>query len=218
MTKSRGYKMVIHNVLQKSQATITNWIQTKNTVWATTSVEPYPEDESRYHLHIFIAFKTQVHKTSILKELQRMTTKVGFCAPRPEGEERDWNRVDVKPMIVKDLKQTFDACNDYLQGATKDKPVGEVCVFVKKPCGRRVRLNRESRKYEEFCFYCTQADCQGCCKGCSICTPTTGHDELIRRNIIINSENAIKKSLKENRKKVITPADNPFDYPKIEYL
>lgn len=218
--KFRGWKNTIHNVNpQEARIQSAKWLKTQGVTWAETSVEPYPEDESRHHIHIFMACKCQHQEGAMKKAIQKLAKQPKFCLPPPEGEEREWNNWWCRPMDIKDLKKTAQQCDDYLRGKTKNKPLGEISIFVKKPCGRRVRYNLETKKYEEFCFYCQDALCLGCCTGCIVCTQTTGHDEVIRRNLIIAREKANEKSLKENRKKVITPhPDDPFAYPRIEYL
>lgn len=213
--KSRGWKVVAHNVDPQGKPIIEGWLKSKKVRWSRCAYEPYEEDENRVHLHIFCQFPEAVHQGSILKDIQQISKKYG--TPKPPEETRDWNRVDAKTMCVKEMKKTVKNCEDYLLGETKDKPTGEMFVITAKPCGRRVRLTK-NQKYEEFCFYCTQADCLGCCPGCFICTPTTGHDELIRRNAIIKSQKVIKKSLKNNLHKIITPGDGPFALPKIDFL
>lgn len=217
--RTRGWKMVIHQVYnnEKTKDMAVAWLKTRKLTWSANSIEPYPEDESRHHLHIFVQYAQPQEKHTLLSELQKLAKKVG--TPRPEGEERDWNRVDVKTMKVKELKKDFDGVMDYLQGATKDKPTGEIFTIVARPCHRRVRINRETKKYEEFCSKCVSAECSGCCTGCEICTPCNDpHDEIIRRRIINNVSHQNKMWLRENRKKVITPSTDPYEYPKIEYI
>lgn len=214
--KSRGWKIVAHNVKPQGKSIIEGWLRSKKVRWSRCAYEPYEEDEGRVHLHIFCQFSEQVHLGSILKDVQKISKTYGTL--KPPGELRDWNRVDAKTMCVKEMKRTVKNCEDYLLGETKDKPTGEIFAITAKPCGRRVRFNRDTRKYEEFCADCSSSICLGCCPGCLLCLPTEGHDEEVRRNIIIKSQKNIKKSLKENRQKIIIPGEGPFDYPKIDFL
>jgi hypothetical protein len=100
-----------------------------------------------------------------LKELENLKKK--FLAPKPEGQQGDWGRVQLDPM-----RGRFDQCNDYLQGLTKDKPTGEVMTGVEKKCCTRYRYTKrigDKKNMEKFCRKCGSARCLGCCPGCIVC-------------------------------------------------
>lgn len=159
--KHRQFSIVFHNVLQeKSQEVIRQYVaKAKEYVM---SCEPYPQGEG-YHLHLFIQYPNQRSFFSVLKELEQIKKK--FVAPRPEGQEGDWGRVQLDPM-----RGRFDQAEAYLQGATKDKPLGEVLGGkTKKCCERRRYIKRIGGPTERFCGKCGSAECLGCCPGCIVC-------------------------------------------------
>jgi hypothetical protein len=126
------------------------------------SCEPYPEGEG-FHLHLFIQYPNQRSFFSVLKELEQMKKK--FVAPKPPGQRGDWGRVQLDPM-----RGRFDQAHAYLQGDTKDKPLGEVLGGKEKPCWRRKRyIKRIGGPTESFCGRCGSANCLGCCPGCIVC-------------------------------------------------
>jgi len=115
---------VIHNVdPEKTQAIVANYV--KEVKEYVMSIEPYPQGDG-YHLHLFVAYRNQRSFQSVLKELQALSKQIQ--TPRPEGETRDWGRVQLDVM-----RGTFKDCVDYLQGVTKDKPLGEVKEGKKYP-------------------------------------------------------------------------------------
>lgn len=220
-TRPRAWKIVVHHVHCTPQAEnlgIT-WMKKRPLSWYAGSIEPNKEDQGPgHHLHLFLYYKNPQEKHVLLKELQTLACNPQLAAPRPEGEVRDWNRVDIKDMKVKDLKKAYEGCIGYLLGDTKDKPTGQIFEGKARPCHRRVRY--VNKKYEQFCSICKQCECMGCCEGCDICTPQScPQDELARRQSIIHTDKEIERCLKQNRKKVITHDPNdPFAYPRIDYI
>jgi hypothetical protein len=116
-SKHRGYSITIHNVDQvKAQKLGKEYAQ--EGAEYTMSVEPNPEGDG-YHLHLFIQYRNQRYFKAVLKELEKLSRRIGV--PRPEGETRDWGRVQLDVM-----RGTMKQAKAYLLGQTKDKPTGEV--------------------------------------------------------------------------------------------
>ena len=218
--RNRGWKIVIHHVHANPQAESLGitWMKKRKLSWFAGSIEPNkPEQGPGHHLHLFLYLMQPADKHVLLKELQYLAKDPKMVTSPPPGETREWNRVDIKEMKIKDLKKDYEGCINYLQGNTKEKATGQIFQAVARPCNRGVRIT--NKKYEQFCKICKTAECMGCCLGCFICTPTTGHDELIRRNSINHMDNQIKTHLKNNRQKIIThDPDDHFALPRIEYL
>lgn len=188
--KHRQFSIVFHNVQEeKSQAIVRQYCaKAKEYVM---SCEPYPE-EAGFHLHLFIQFENQRSFFSVLKELENLKKK--FLAPKPPGQQGDWGRVQLDPM-----RGRFDQAHAYLQGQTKDKPLGEVLFGKVKPCWRRKRYTKrigDKNHMESFCGRCGSAKCLGCCPGCIIC------DENLRRQDVINYWNEMCEILGWPEKKI----------------
>lgn len=114
--KYRKYSIVIHNVNKHSNDIVRQYASISKEY--IMSIEPYPQGDG-YHLHLFIQYRNPRSFKSVLSELETFKTKI--VVPRPAGEERDWGRVQIDVM-----KGSFEQAKRYLQGATKDKPIGEV--------------------------------------------------------------------------------------------
>lgn len=159
--KYRQFSITIHNVdMSKCYNVVKEYV--KGVKEYVMSVEPNPEGYG-FHLHLFVQYKNQRYWSKVLKELNEL--KVEFLLPRPEGETRDWGRVQLDLM-----KGTFPQAEAYLKGETKDKPLGEVLKGGVKPCCRRFRKIGKN-KYEECCGICWSNECMGCCRGCIFCNP-----------------------------------------------
>jgi hypothetical protein len=178
--KHRQYSIVFHNVLQeKSQEVVKQYVaKSKEYVM---SCEPYPEDDG-FHMHLFIQYPNQRSFFSVLRELE--TLKKKFVAPKPDGQDGDWGRVQLDPM-----RGRFDQCNDYLQGLTKDKPTGEVMTGVQKKCCTRHRYTKrigDKKNMERFCGKCGSAKCLGCCPGCIVCDEgiSKAYDYFMMKNMM----------------------------------
>lgn len=161
--KHRQYSIVFHNVQEiKSQEVIKQYVaKAKEYVM---SCEPYPQG-SGHHMHLFIQYENQRSFFSVLKELE--TLKKKFLLPKPEGQQGDWGRVQLDPM-----RGRFDQAHAYLQGQTKDKPIGEVMSGVQKKCCEAKRYTKrigDKKNMERFCRKCGSAQCHGCCPGCIVC-------------------------------------------------
>jgi hypothetical protein len=115
-SKHRQYTIVIHNVNEKSQDIVKKYAsQAKEYVM---SIEPYPQGNGS-HLHLFIQYPNPRSFKSVLNELERFKKRI--VVPRPADESRDWGRIQLDVM-----RGRFSQANAYLQGETKDKPIGEV--------------------------------------------------------------------------------------------
>jgi len=161
--KYRQFCIVIHNVKENIQH-IVEQHNVQKTKEMLMSVEPNPKGDG-FHLHLFIQYPNQRSFKSVLNEYNKLAKRLTM--PKPIGEERAWGRVQVDVM-----RGRFDQANDYLQGATKDKPTGEVISIKKKPCWRQMRYTKkigDRKNMEEFCRRCKLSSCPGCCPGCRIC-------------------------------------------------
>ncbi len=138
-SKIRKYNVVFHNVdNEKAQATILKYSQAEAKEYLF-SIEPNPKGDG-YHGHLTIEYKVQRYFKPVLKELQKMIAPA--VAPRPEGETRDWGRVQLDP-----TRGTLEQNLSYLQGETKDKPLGEIHQ------GKKVLLPREEIQRMLACTY-----------------------------------------------------------------
>jgi len=113
MAKYPRYSVVIQNVRPDCKQTVLHHVSGAKR--SAVAVEPY-NHQPGYHIHIFIEFPNQRYKTALLKEYQDLSTKI--VAPRPEGIEGDWGRVQVDQM-----RGTFEQATQYLVNPTKDKAV-----------------------------------------------------------------------------------------------
>lgn len=151
--KHRQYSIVIHNVdPEKAQAIVEKYVQDAKEY--VMSFEPNPKGNG-HHFHLFIQFKNQRSFRAVLRELQKLSARI--ISPRPEGETRDWGRVQLDVM-----RGTFQDCVAYLQGETKDKPTGEVqqgrheLQSVPDECS--LRHGNEGRMYDPDCPGCQEKD------------------------------------------------------------
>lgn len=115
MSKFRSYSIVIHNVKDDSKLSVENHFQKTSPSKLLVAMEPYPEEEG-FHVHVFVSYKSQRSFKSVLSATQSLSDKI--VAPRPEGETRDWGRVQVDQM-----RGTFSQATAYLTEPQKDKPV-----------------------------------------------------------------------------------------------
>ncbi len=124
MSKYRKYNIVFHNVdKEKCEPILEHYV--KKVKEYVMSVEPYPQGNG-HHAHLSVEYPNQRRKQSVLKELEKL--KVSFVTMRPEGETRDWGRIQVQEM-----RGTFKQNENYLLGETKDKPLGDVKTGKKYP-------------------------------------------------------------------------------------
>lgn len=138
-SKIRKYNVVFHNVdNEKAQATLLKYVDAKAKEYLL-SVEPNPRGDG-YHAHLTIEYKVQRYFKPVLKELQKMI--VPAITPRPEGETRCWGRIQLEP-----TRGTLQDNLAYLQGETKDKPLGEILQ------GKKVLLPPEDIQRMLACTY-----------------------------------------------------------------
>lgn len=145
--KYRKYNIVFQNVNpEKCQPILENYVKTVKEY--TMSIEPNPKSDG-FHAHLSVEFKNQRRFKAVLKELEKL--KVSFIARRPtEGEfatKGDWGRVQLDRM-----RGTFQQNTNYLLGATKDKPLGEVKSGKKYPGEiiQRILADAMNRFYENL--------------------------------------------------------------------
>lgn len=124
-SKIRNFSIVFHNVKNDSKSFVEEVFNAKNPVNMAVGCEPYPEDEG-FHIHVFVFFKNQHYFTAMLNFCKEIATKI--VAPRPEGEERDWGRVQVDQ-----ARGTFEECKKYLTDPKKQKEVDPDVTIVENP-------------------------------------------------------------------------------------
>lgn len=110
---------MIHNVLPDcKQAVVRHLVSAKR---SAVALEPYKEQEG-FHVHIQVEYPNARHFSSVLKEFENFAKVI--VAPRPDGEERSWGRVQIDQM-----RGTFEQATEYLTNPRKSKPIdGQVVV------------------------------------------------------------------------------------------
>lgn len=125
MTRIRSFCIVFHNVKDDSKPSIERFFNAFGPTQMLCAIEPYPEDEG-FHVHVFVCFKNPRQFAVMLSKCEEFSTKV--VAPRPEGEERDWGRVQVDRM-----RGSFEQATEYLKNPKKDKICDPDVTEVKNP-------------------------------------------------------------------------------------
>lgn len=113
--KYRQFCIVIHNVREDIKPQVESYFASLCYEKFLQAIEPYPTSDG-FHLHVFVKFRNARRFTSILKLLQQFSKNI--VAPKPEGCETAWGRVQVDQMYG-----SFEQATAYLKGETKDKPV-----------------------------------------------------------------------------------------------
>ncbi len=139
----RQFSIVLHNVLESSKPSAESFVQSLNPSSSVVAIEPYP-DQDGFHLHIFIKFHNQRAFKSVLTMFELFS--ITIVAPKPEGEERSWGRVQVDQM-----RGTFEQATSYLTNPKKDKPVDPNVTLHVKPDPfeemRKTIANEHLRRY-----------------------------------------------------------------------
>jgi len=145
MSKHRQYSIVLHNVISTSKTTVEDFVASLTPTTSVVAIEPYP-DQDGFHIHIFLKFPTQRHFKSVLNLFKTFAQSPSVLAPKPEGEERSWGRVQVDQM-----RGSFDQAVAYLTNPKKDKPVDPEVLLHSKPDphaeSRKAFLNAELVKF-----------------------------------------------------------------------
>jgi hypothetical protein len=192
--KHRQYSVVVHNVSPEKTQDIVKQYVAKKAKEYVMSVEPYPQGNGS-HLHLFLQYNNQRSFKAVLAELEIF--KQRFIEPRPDGEERSWGRVQLDPM-----RGRFSQAEAYLQGETKDKPIGDVLKGVVKPCFRRHRFTQKIGDYknmEEFCSRCNSSLCWGCCPGCVYCDESIVEEFEGQRKMYLAGVEYQRRKIKEKQ-------------------
>lgn len=135
--RSRKFCIVQHQSNEASKQMWNDFLVSMNPLEYLVSREPNPpENGEGFHIHIFVQFKNDRWSTKFFNyhsnNFHKLTT------PRPEGEERAWGRLDVKPM-----RGSFKEATKYLVNPDKDK---EVDTDV-------INYNRENEQRDEDMKY-----------------------------------------------------------------
>lgn len=125
MSKLRQFSIVLHNVRPDTKPIVESFVATFDPVKSVVAYEPYPEQDG-YHCHIFVKFKNSRGFKSTLSHFEIFSKSI--IAPKPEGEERSWGRVQVDQM-----RGTFEQATAYLTNPKKDKPVDPNVQLHSKP-------------------------------------------------------------------------------------
>jgi len=115
MSKFRQFSIVLHNVHPDHKTTIENHFRAQNPTKLVVALEPYPESEG-FHCHVFVSFKSDHSFKKMLSSTKTLSTHV--ITEKPEGEERDWGRVQVDQM-----RGNFSQATAYLTEPQKKKEV-----------------------------------------------------------------------------------------------
>jgi len=115
MSKFRSFSIVIHNANDSSKSSVENHFRSFSPVKLLVAMEPYPEGEG-FHIHVFVSFQNPRSFQSVLTSTQSLSQKV--VSDKPEGETRDWGRVQVDQM-----RGSFEQATAYLTNPKKDKPL-----------------------------------------------------------------------------------------------
>lgn len=124
MTRLRAFTIVFHNVKHGAKPCVNEWAQAQSPTQLLVALEPYPQGEG-FHIHVFMSFKNPREFKVILKKAQDLSATI--IEPRPEGEERDWGRVQVDRM-----RGTFQEATAYLTNPEKDKICDTSVIKFKK--------------------------------------------------------------------------------------
>ena len=145
MSKHRQFSIVLHNVISTSKTTVEDFVASLNPTNSVVALEPYP-DQDGFHIHIFLKFPNRRSFTSVLNLFKTFAKSPLVLAPKPEGEERSWGRVQVDQM-----RGSFDQAVSYLTNPKKDKPVDPSVLLHSKPDPnaevRKAFLNAELIKF-----------------------------------------------------------------------
>ena len=115
MSKFRSYSIVIHNVNDASKLSVENHFKAFSPSKLLVALEPYPQGQG-FHIHVFVSFTNPRSFKSVLSSTQSLSKKI--VTQKPEGETRDWGRVQVDQM-----RGNFEQATAYLTEPKKDKPV-----------------------------------------------------------------------------------------------
>lgn len=150
-SKIRQFSIVLHNVLESSKASVESFCLTMNPTSHVVAYEPYP-DQDGFHCHIFIKFQNSRAFKSVLRSFENLMKSPSIMAPKPEGEERSWGRVQVDQM-----RGTFEQATAYLTNPKKDKPVDPNVVLHNAPDPleevRKAMQNEHLRRYYGTFFF-----------------------------------------------------------------
>jgi len=143
MSKFRQFSIVLHNVSSTSKPIVEDYVSSLSPTNSVVALEPYP-DQDGFHIHIFLKFTNSRSFKSVLNLFKTFAPTVH--APKPEGEERSWGRVQVDQM-----RGTFEQAVAYLTVPKKDKPVDPDVLLHSKPDphaeSRKAFLNAELVKF-----------------------------------------------------------------------
>ncbi len=149
MSKSRQYSIVLHNVKSDSKGHIEAYVASLTPVQSLIAIEPYPEQDG-YHVHIFLRFSSPRSFTSVLNKFKHFISDV--VEPKPEGEERDWGRVQVDVM-----RGSFKQATDYLTNPKKSKICDPDVKLVTRPNPyeeqRRCQQNEHIKRYYGIYYF-----------------------------------------------------------------
>lgn len=146
MSRIRQFCIVFHNIREDVKPQVASYFDSLGYTKFLQAVEPYPESDG-FHLHVFVSFKNPRRFKGILKQLEQFSKNI--VAPKPEGIETAWGRVQVDQMYG-----SFEQATAYLKGETKDKPVdSEVQVHDAEYEKRMEKYTQAIQHYHQVYYF-----------------------------------------------------------------
>lgn len=140
MSRIRQFCIVFHNIKEDVKSQVASYFESLGYDKFLQAVEPYPESVG-FHLHVFVSFKNPRRFKGFLRQLEAFSKNI--VAPKPEGIETAWGRVQVDQMYG-----SFEQATAYLKGETKDKPVdSEVQV---QDAEHQKRLEKYTKAIQQY--------------------------------------------------------------------
>lgn len=112
-TRVRGFSIVFHNVKNDSKSPVEAHFKNTKPAELLVALEPYPKGEG-FHIHVYVSYKNPRFFDKTLSSCIELSKNI--IQPRPEGEVRDWGRVEVDRM-----RGTFKEATAYLTNPKKEK-------------------------------------------------------------------------------------------------
>lgn len=135
MTKVRGFSIVFHNVNEDAKQLVEEFSIGLKPKQYLIAKEEYPEMPNNYHIHLFIQFVNPRQ----FKPMLAAAVAIGkqTMTVRPEGEERDWGRVEVDQM-----RGSWAEATAYLTHPNKNKGIDTSLI------------NKKINKFDRICDVC----------------------------------------------------------------
>jgi len=133
MSRPRGFSIVFHNVKNDSKPPVERYFNSLSPVQLLVAMEPYGESPG-HHIHVFVSFKNARQFKVMLDKCLKFSESI--VSPKPEGEERDWGRVQVDQM-----RGTFEEATKYLTAPKKEKECDPDVTVVQNPTRFQIKCD-----------------------------------------------------------------------------